>query len=77
VPLFAYPNGKPQTDFTSESVAIARESGFEAALSTAWGAASSTTDPYSIPRFTPWDRSRFRFATRMARNLRVSPNPAL
>ena len=69
VGLFAYPNGKPVQDFTSDSVAIARDLGFDAAVTTAWGAASRATDEFQIPRFTPWDRAKYRFGVRLARNL--------
>ncbi|CAN5730412.1 polysaccharide deacetylase family protein [soil metagenome] len=72
VGLFAYPNGKPGEDYTAHSVAIARDVGFDSAVSTAWGAAHRGTSPYEIPRFTPWDRTRLRFGARMARNLWVS-----
>lgn len=69
VGLFAYPNGKPGVDYHADSVAVARELGFDAAVSTHWGAARSATDMFQIPRFTPWDRTRLRFAGRMATNL--------
>ena len=67
--LFAYPNGKPGEDYNAQSVAIARELGFDAAVSTAWGAARAGADLFQLPRFTPWDRTRTRFGVRMARNL--------
>lgn len=69
VRLFAYPNGKPGQDYQGEHVAIARELGFEAAVSTSWGAASRASDPHQLPRFTPWDRDPLWFMLRMARNL--------
>lgn len=69
VTVFAYPNGKPGEDFSDESVELAREVGFRAAVTTAWGAAHHETDPMLIPRFTPWDRTATRFAARMAGNL--------
>ena len=68
---FAYPNGKPDADYTAESVQLARELGFELAVSTAWGAADRSVDPLQVPRFTPWDRPRWRFAARLANNLRT------
>jgi peptidoglycan/xylan/chitin deacetylase (PgdA/CDA1 family) len=68
VPLLAYPNGKPGEDYDARHVAMARELGFEGAVSTAWGS-SRRPDPYQLPRFTPWDRSPLRFTLRMARNL--------
>jgi peptidoglycan/xylan/chitin deacetylase (PgdA/CDA1 family) len=73
---FAYPNGKPDVDYTAESVQLAREAGFELAVSTAWGAASQTVDAMQVPRFTPWDRSRWRYAARLAKNLRVNARRA-
>jgi peptidoglycan/xylan/chitin deacetylase (PgdA/CDA1 family) len=69
VGLFAYPNGKPGADYLPEHVVLARELGFDAAVSTAWGAASERTDSFQIPRFTPWDTSRSAFGLRLARNL--------
>ena len=70
VRLFAYPNGKPGTDYTAETVALARCAGFDAAFSTAWGAARRDGDRFQVPRFTPWDRTPWRFGLRMAANLR-------
>ena len=68
VRLFAYPNGSPRRDYYAEHAALARELGFEAAVSTAWGAARTGDDLYQIPRFTPWDRSDWRFGLRLAHN---------
>ena len=76
VTLFAYPNGRPEQDFTERSVEIAREIGFSAAVSTAKGVAHAGTDPLRIPRFTPWDRSRLRFGARLANNLWAARNAA-
>jgi peptidoglycan/xylan/chitin deacetylase (PgdA/CDA1 family) len=70
VTLFAYPNGKPGQDYTDVHVAMARELGFEAAVSTATGAAQASCDLYQIPRFTPWDRTPLRYGLRLARNTR-------
>ena len=78
VPLFAYPNGVPDRDYGARDVALARAAGFAAAVSTAPGAACAD-DPlqYELPRFTPWDRGRAKFALRLARNLRrPAPPPA-
>lgn len=69
VELFAYPNGKPDEDYRAEHVAMVQELGFEAAVSTAWGA-SRAPDFFQLPRFTPWDRHPRRFTLRLARNLR-------
>ncbi|WP_028484246.1 polysaccharide deacetylase family protein [Thioalkalivibrio sp. ALE17] len=67
--LFAYPNGRPNKDYAAEHVQIARDCGFEAAVSTAPGAARLDSDLFQLPRFTPWDRTPLRFGLRLARNL--------
>ncbi len=69
VPMFAYPNGRPGEDYTPASVAIARSLGFDGAVTTAWAAAHRQTDPFELPRFTPWDLSRSRFNARLLGNL--------
>lgn len=74
VSLFAYPNGKPNEDYSAISVRAVRDAGFSAAVSTAWGAASAATDCFQLPRFTPWDRSGYRFALRLLGNF-VRPMP--
>lgn len=70
VGLFAYPNGKPGEDYTPQSVELVRGLGFEAAVSTRWGASGREDDLLQIRRFTPWDRTRLRFGARMLANLR-------
>lgn len=70
VKLFAYPNGKPGTDYMpAVHPGIVRELGFDAAVSTRWAAARRGEDVFQIPRFTPWDRTRRRFGLRLLRNL--------
>lgn len=72
VGLFAYPNGKPGEDYDDSSVAMVRDLGFDAAVTTVRGAASGASDLLQIPRFTPWDRSRLRFGARMLSTLWAS-----
>ena len=70
VGMFAYPNGKPGTDYLPDvHPAIVRELGFDAAVSTRWAAARRGDDVFQIPRFTPWDRGRSKFGLRLLRNL--------
>jgi peptidoglycan/xylan/chitin deacetylase (PgdA/CDA1 family) len=69
VKLFAYPNGKPGQDYHAEHVAMVKQLGFQAAVSTSWGAARPGSDLLQLPRFTPWDRDRLRFTFRMMKNL--------
>lgn len=70
VTTFAYPNGRPQHDYDRSHVDIVRQAGFQAAFSTAWGAAGAQMDRYQIPRMLPWDTSGFRFALRLLRTYR-------
>lgn len=69
VALFAYPNGKPDVDYSARHVAMVREAGFAAALSTTPGVAWQMSDPYHLPRFAPWDRTRTRYGLRLLANL--------
>jgi len=69
VNLFAYPNGKPNKDYLVDHVKMVKEIGFDAAVSTAWGAAQKGNDIYQLPRFTPWDLNEGFFVLRMTRNM--------
>lgn len=69
VGLFAYPNGKPGTDYSDASVALVRGCGFDAAVSTSPGVSSRDSDLFQLPRFTPWDRQRWRYGLRLVRNM--------
>ena len=73
VTYFAYPNGRPHSDYSARTVQIVRDLGFTGAVSTAWGRAESGTDPFQLPRFTPWDFSSLRFGLRLLGNLRRHP----
>lgn len=68
--LFAYPNGRPDVDYNQEHVALVKQAGFEAAVSTSWGVSNPRSDLFQLPRFTPWDKSSSRFILRMALNSR-------
>jgi peptidoglycan/xylan/chitin deacetylase (PgdA/CDA1 family) len=63
--LFAYPNGRPGEDYGAEHVAMARDAGFEAAVSTRRGVCTRASDRFQLPRFTPWDQTPERFLARM------------
>lgn len=72
VKIFAYPNGKPHEDYKSEHADMVRKLGFQAAVSTALGVGTCHTDPFQLPRFTPWDYSSNRFLLRLLNNLRYA-----
>jgi len=69
VSLFAYPNGKPGADYSPRDVTLARECGFDAAFTTSPGAARPTSDPFQLPRYTPWRQKRLGFAAQLLRPL--------
>ena len=70
--MFAYPNGKPGSDYFPEHSEIVRELGFSLAVSTAQGAAKQSTDVFQLPRFTPWQKTRTGFAGQLVKNLLAS-----
>ena len=64
VRVFAYPNGVPGRDCSARHGEMARRVGFEAAVSTKPACATLASDVFQLPRFTPWERTPFRFAMR-------------
>ncbi|WP_332671492.1 polysaccharide deacetylase family protein [Aromatoleum sp.] len=70
VTLFAYPNGKPGRDYSATHAVMVERAGFAGAVSTSAGVARTGTDVFQLPRFTPWDRTEFRFGLRLVNNLR-------
>ncbi len=64
IAVFAYPNGRPGRDYSARHVAMVSRAGFDAAVSTEMGIATSSSDALQLPRFTPWDRGMARFALR-------------
>ncbi len=68
VATFAYPNGRPGTDYAAAHVALVRHAGFNAAVSTAWGAARRGMHPFQLARIAPWDTTPLRFGVRIARS---------
>jgi peptidoglycan/xylan/chitin deacetylase (PgdA/CDA1 family) len=64
VELFAYPNGRPHTDFDERHAAMVERAGFVAAFSTETGLVDRGQSRYSLPRTAPWDRSGVRLAAR-------------
>ena len=68
VTVFAYPNGRPETDYGQRDVTVLKDLGIKVAVSTAWGVCTHKSDLRQLPRFTPWDRTHGRFALRMLHN---------
>jgi len=69
--LFAYPNGVPGRDFKTEHPELVKQLGMDAAVTTASGHSTASTDVFQLRRFSPWDRSKGRFALRLMQNLRA------
>ena len=72
--LFAYPNGRPGEDYGDDHVAMVRELGFSAAVSTILGTARTSDDRFQLPRFTPWDKNPIGFSLRLAAQRLHYPN---
>jgi peptidoglycan/xylan/chitin deacetylase (PgdA/CDA1 family) len=70
IKLFAYPNGKLGHDYLLAHREMVRDLGFVAAVSTHWGGIVRQTDPWQLPRFTPWDTQPDRFMARLMWNYR-------
>lgn len=66
---FAYPNGRPDDDYTAVHAAMVREAGYSSAVSTARGSCSRDSDPFQLPRFAPWHAEPNRFVVSLLRNL--------
>jgi peptidoglycan/xylan/chitin deacetylase (PgdA/CDA1 family) len=64
---FAYPNGKPNLDYSSAHARMVAHAGYRAAVSTAVGVASDDADTFQLPRFMPRERSAAQFVARMVR----------
>ena len=73
VRVFAYPSGKPGCDFEKRHGNMLRSAGFDAAVTTAAGAARADTDPFELPRMSPCEHSSGRFLLRMGSNLFTQP----
>lgn len=67
VRLFAYPNGRPPTDFDARHVAMVIEAGYDAAFTTVGCAATAANSRYELPRRRPWDATPLRFSLRLLR----------
>lgn len=65
IKLFAFPNGVPGIDYLPEQLELVQSAGYDAAVSTRWGTANSSSDKWQLPRFTPWDATPLKFMLRM------------
>jgi peptidoglycan/xylan/chitin deacetylase (PgdA/CDA1 family) len=68
VESFAFPNGRPHCDYARCHVEMARKTGFQVAVSTAWGAATAESDLLQLPRIAPWGATVLRVAIRIVQS---------
>lgn len=73
VTAFAYPNGRPGTDFYAEHIRMVRQAGYTSAVTTQSGTADRYTSEFQIPRFTPWGPGALRTSLQLGRNLLARP----
>jgi len=66
VNLFAYPNGRPDSDYGRTHVELVKRLGFAAAVSTESGHNDPEVDRFELRRFSPWDASDARWIGRLA-----------
>jgi peptidoglycan/xylan/chitin deacetylase (PgdA/CDA1 family)/glycosyltransferase involved in cell wall biosynthesis len=66
---FAYPNGRPVKDYQARHVTMVKACGYRTAVATSGGAAKRSSDPFQLPRFTPWGLTERRIALQLTRNL--------
>ena len=71
---FAYPNGKPGSDYVRDHVDLVMQCGYRSAVCTAWGMPSQSTDRYQLPRFGPFDRVPEML---VARTMRMAMRPTV
>lgn len=68
ISLFAYPNGKPGTDYRINQIHQLKNAGYTAAVTTKANIASQNSNTFELPRFTPWDKSSSLFLARLLLN---------
>jgi peptidoglycan/xylan/chitin deacetylase (PgdA/CDA1 family) len=65
VRAFAYPNGRPLEDYEPRHRQLVESLRLDYAVSTRRGVAHGGSDPYELPRFTPWDRDISKWLARL------------
>jgi len=72
VRTLAYPNGGPDRDYDARHVAMARDLGFEAAVTTAKGVSRLGDDLFELPRYTPWETALPRWLLSLVMNQKIT-----
>ncbi len=64
---FAYPNGKPNLDYTRDHARLVEEAGYEVAVATSVGVATAASCRFQLPRFVLNETHRLKVLARMWR----------
>ena len=59
--VFAYPNGRKNTDYTDEHVDIVKNAGFDMAVATNPGFVIISSDRFQLPRIVTWHKTKLKF----------------
>ncbi len=70
IKTFAYPNGKPNIDYTEAHIEFLKESGYEIAVSTEKRVATSKSDIFQLPRYGPWQKRSAQFIYQIVQSRR-------
>jgi peptidoglycan/xylan/chitin deacetylase (PgdA/CDA1 family) len=70
VATFAYPNGRPNKDFTDADVERVKRAGYIGAVTTRWACATAAADAFQVPRQGIWGANRAKLWLRLMRNFR-------
>ncbi|PID43534.1 MAG: hypothetical protein CSB48_05580 [Proteobacteria bacterium] len=65
---FAYPNGKPDTDYDRSVRDLVQKAGYKIAVTTSHGVAQAGENPFEHPRYTPWRRRPPGFIIQLMQN---------
>lgn len=77
VTSFAYPNGRFGKDLTSRDVNIVRDSGFDVAVTTDWGAVTAASENLALPRVGISGGNMTMALLRLCRDYRTEMNRVL
>lgn len=73
VVAFAYPNGRPDLDFSSSHVNMVKKAGYKCAVTTHSGIGRMGNDVFEIPRYTPWAANTWRRSGQVLGNIMKKP----
>jgi len=71
ITTFAYPNGKKTLDYSNDHIELLKKAGYQIAVSTEAGPATTQNNQFELPRYGPWqtDAKRFIYSFIQSRRL--------